>query len=174
MNVYIPIVEGQVMHKSVEDSILNQSIMVSLHKVYGPGNVNSSRNYTRERIIEEAKCREKCREMAIVTGDTYAVIQDYDCKQLDAENYLNMMAFLESNPDYGAIASGSGLAMLQDRSHICIICVMYRTDTLEKIKFHNKYGKCLCREVTEDIKSIGKKFDYMNSTKMVQEVLVQP
>jgi hypothetical protein len=167
MNIYIPIVKGQDLCKGVENSILNQSIPCKIHIISGDGDLNSSRNYSPLRLIEEPRVRNECRATAMWYGDNYSVIQDRDCKHLYDENILDMMSFLQDNPLHGAVSIGLNYG---DQNHICLICVMFRWDALAKLNFHNKYGKCLCQEVTEDIRNMGYKYGYLDNKKRIVEI----
>ena len=167
MNIYIPIVEGQVLAEGVEKSILNQSLSCKINLVYGKGKLETHRRYTPTRIIEEAKCREDCRCRALYDGGSYSVIQDRDCKHLNDENILDMMSFLQNNPSHGAVSIGLNYG---DLSHVSLICVMFRWSVLVNLRFENRYGKCLCREVTEDIRKMRYKYGYLDGKRRIVEV----
>ena len=170
MIVFIPMAEGQHIKREVYQSINSQTLKAEMRFCVTPGAVRSHRNYSKLRRNVESASRSKAREYAVWCTDVdYIVMQDYDREHLRNDNFEAMKRFLESHPTFGAV-SVSGVRNPHNKHHIDIGCVMYRYDVYTRLDFTNKYGRCLCKEVTEQIRSIGLEFDYLDNIVRTKEI----
>lgn len=171
MIVLIPMARGQECNISICKSIMFQTLDTRVYEIKTNGVIKSRRNYSEKRRDGETASREKCRVFAeSIIEAPYVVMQDYDREHLRTDNFEAMKKFLNHNPGYGAV-SVSGQRHPKNKHHIDIGCVMYRYDVLTKLNFTNKYGICLCKEVTEQIRAMGLEFDYLDNIQRTREVI---
>jgi hypothetical protein len=172
MIVLIPMATGQQISKEVRSSIKTQTIHTWVHPVRRAGIIKSNRNYSKQRIKGEEDSREACKALVrrcYFLGE-YAIMQDYDREHLYNTNYQDMKNFLDTHREYGAV-SISGLKGKKEEDHVDIGCVMYRNIVFMDLVFKNKYGRCLCNEITEQIRGMNKKFGYLDGITRTKEIL---
>lgn len=170
MIIVVPLATGQQIYPEVKESIFAQGIDCVVVQQDSIGEVKSQRVYTPHRIKGESNSREKCRIWVQhnVCPTQYIVMQDRDRLHTRNDNFHKMREFLNENAEYGAI-SCSGVRSI-DKEHIDIGCAMYRYDVFIGLNFINKYGRCLCREVTEQINMTDFKFDYLDGILRTKEI----
>jgi hypothetical protein len=166
MNLYIPLATGQLIDQDVIDSILNQTISINIVICDSPGEINSEHNYTSLRIQSELKNRnDAINKFLNETNDKYFFMQSRDVIQLKPDNFENTINFMNLNPNYGACALPCKGFKL---NHIVIATICITRELLNKgFRFANRYGRCPCKEMMEDISKLGYKYGYLGNELLV-------
>jgi hypothetical protein len=174
--IYIPLARDSITKKEqsvfslARQSILSQTIPMEIVPCITDGDIDSQGKFTPERIIGEVNSRNLGIDKFLETEDKYFLMQCRDVKQLYPDNFEKMIAYMDNNLDCGACY----LKCLQTtKQHFDIGTVCIRREVLEGengVRFRNKYGKCLCVELQQDIVGNGYKIDYISDDILITKL----
>ncbi|MBE3085632.1 MAG: hypothetical protein IMZ64_05375 [Bacteroidetes bacterium] len=107
--------------------------------------------------------KEYCKKFMLDTGEEFTVINDYEFKNLNNNNYNDMKNFLENNKEYGAVSLYAPTAPPPKYSHICAGIIMFRRAALETARFDLWPTHSSCMSVMESLYKNGWKYWYLES-----------
>ena len=138
------------------DSITQQTIRPTVVVCDSPGEIDSDHNHTEAAIKGEVVSRNMCIGKFLPTLDRYFINQCRGVRHKKDDNLERMIKFMDENPDYGACTLRE-LGGTCEHITMGVLC-MRRKLIKDGFRFSNRYKRCLCVEVMEDVRAMGYKY----------------
>ena len=167
----IPLKDGHVIPSNCIRSYIIQTVKIDLICVSRP----SERSFF---DIDDIECSHNTehaittnynllREEALKTDEDMFLLLHRDVCFKNTDDVSSLINFLETNPEYGAVAHNTRDTKVHagrsDLIHIDVACMLIRKYVLEKVPFGNRYG-CNCQTLGEAMKLLPffKKSKYLD------------
>ena len=130
-----------------------------------------------KKMMGIVKAKELAKKQALKYSDPYTIITDNDILQLNTNNFNDMIEFLESHKDYGAVALlrednfFEGLNYDPEKNnHICNGCMMVRKEALKDLHFGRSSTKPTCWPMAKGLYKAGWKYGYLDSIPRIRHI----
>jgi hypothetical protein len=180
IHVFIPLPLKRAIPGRMVESLKAQTVLNVIHECRTPGEDNPNAGRTALALQGEKTSREMCQAEAAKVNEPYIIMCDGDRACVNSNDDYRVMttnvedaiAFLDANPEYGAVSLVHTAYPNDDNNpYIDIGWVMYRSGVFAKLKFDlGEKEKCYCWTVTRQIRAMGLKFGYVDEKQRVMHV----
>lgn len=161
LRVYVCLGIGHRIPKVVLESISSQTVQTEVIQSVSEPSTNSV-------SLRLNLNRNKCRDLALATGDEFAVICDRDLRHRFEDNFKLMRQFLKDNQDFGGVNllkhEGEFIQLYFTRypMHICDSCCMLRKAALKDADWNLDPTAGSCTNLSNSLYNAGWKYGYLD------------